>query len=76
MAGKRDKKTNTFVVHINRREHSTWQGDVIWAEENRREVFRSAMELIRLIDGALDWDRSEDGSEDSEQSEDGPEGSE
>ncbi len=54
MTGRREKKTNTFVVHINRRENSTWQGDVIWAEENRREVFRSTLELIRLIEGALD----------------------
>ena len=48
------KKSGTFVVHIKCCENATWQGDVTWAEENKKESFRSALELIRLIDGALD----------------------
>lgn len=34
-------------------ENSTWQGYVVWAETNQKEYFRSALELIFLIDGAL-----------------------
>ena len=48
------KKSGTFVVHIKCCENATWQGDVTWAEENKKESVRSALELIRLIDGALD----------------------
>lgn len=33
-------------------------GQVIWAEENRKEHFRSALELIKLIDSAMDEQRS------------------
>jgi len=44
----------TFVVHVKYRQHSTWQGEVVWAEKNKKKVFRSALELLKLIDGALD----------------------
>ena len=49
-----NQNAGPFVVHRKCCEHATWQGDVTWAEENRKESFRSALELIRLIDGALD----------------------
>ncbi len=44
----------TFVVHVKFRQHSTWQGEVVWAEKNKKCYFRSALELLKLIDGALD----------------------
>lgn len=53
------KKSGTFVVHIKCCENATWQGEVTWAEENKKENFRSALELIRLIDGALDMSEEE-----------------
>ena len=34
-------------------QRNTWQGRVIWAEENKILRFRSALELIRLMDEAL-----------------------
>ena len=46
-------KQGTFIVQVQYRQNSTWQGQVIWAEENRREHFRSALELMKLIDGAM-----------------------
>ena len=42
------------MVHIKCCENATWQGDVTWEEENRKESLSSDLELIRLIDGALD----------------------
>ena len=48
-----DKKRGTFVVKIEFCQHGTWQGQVIWAEENRSERFRSALELVRLMDEAM-----------------------
>lgn len=43
----------TFIVQIKYRQNATWQGQVVWAEQNRKEYFRSALELLRLIDGAM-----------------------
>ncbi|WP_022765852.1 hypothetical protein [Butyrivibrio sp. XPD2006] len=48
-----NKKKGTFVVKIEFCQHGTWQGQVIWAEENRTERFRSALELLRLMDEAM-----------------------
>ena len=49
-----EKKGNlgTFIVQVKYRQNSTWQGQVIWAEENKKVYFRSALELLRLIDDA------------------------
>lgn len=46
--------TETFIVKILNRQNSTWQGTVTWVEEHRTQNFRSALELIKLIDGVLD----------------------
>lgn len=43
----------TFIVQVKYRQNATWQGQVIWAEENKKTYFRSALELLRLIDDAL-----------------------
>lgn len=44
----------TFVVYVKYRQNSTWQGEVIWTEKKKKQHFRSALELLKLIDGALD----------------------
>ena len=44
----------TFVLKIMNRQNSTWQGTVTWVEENKTQNFRSALELLKLIDGALE----------------------
>ncbi len=44
----------TFVIHIKYRQNATWQGKVTWAERNKSCDFRSALELLKLIDSALD----------------------
>lgn len=46
---KRGEKT-TFVVEIKYRENATWQGNVEWVEGGKKQTFRSALELIKLID--------------------------
>lgn len=43
-------KKATFIVKIAFRQNSSWQGEVTWVDENKTEKFRSALELIRLID--------------------------
>ncbi len=57
---KEEKNKNTFIVKIDHQQNATWQGQVVWAEEERVERFRSALELIRLMDEAME--RSGQGS--------------
>lgn len=60
-----DKKSNrkgTFIVKILSSANSTWQGSVTWAEETKTEYFRSALELLKLIDGAINQYDIEGGS--------------
>lgn len=44
----------SFVVEVKSRENHTWQGTITWVEEKRKENFRSALELIRLMDSAIE----------------------
>ena len=50
----------TFVVQIQYRQHATWQGKVVWAEKDESRPFRSALELLKLIDSALDENEKEE----------------
>lgn len=43
----------TFNLRVRFRQNSSWQGTVYWLEGKRGEQFRSALELIRLMDSAL-----------------------
>ena len=44
----------TFVVHVKYRQNATWQGTVTWDDKNKQQNFRSALELIKLMDSAMD----------------------
>ena len=35
-------------------QNSTWQGSITWVEEQKTQNFRSALEMIKMIDGVLD----------------------
>jgi hypothetical protein len=48
-----ERNKGTFIVKVDYCQRNTWQGRVIWAEENKILRFRSALELIRLMDEAL-----------------------
>lgn len=43
----------TFVVNVQFRQNSTWQGSVVWVDKNKTKNFRSALELLKLMDEAL-----------------------
>ncbi|MBE5889536.1 MAG: hypothetical protein E7282_01055 [Lachnospiraceae bacterium] len=43
----------TFIIRVQHRQHSSWQGRVTWLDENKTVYFRSELELMKLIDGAL-----------------------
>jgi hypothetical protein len=44
----------TFVIHVMYRQNATWQGSVLWAESGQTQNFRSALELIKLMDSAME----------------------
>jgi hypothetical protein len=48
------KNKGTFVIQIQHRQHATWQGTVTWVDKDKSVNFRSALELLKLIDGSLD----------------------
>lgn len=43
----------SFVIEVKSQENHTWQGTIAWVEGKKKENFRSALELIRLIDSTL-----------------------
>ena len=48
------KKTETFIIKVMDQQNATWQGSVTWVDEQREQYFRSTLELLKLIDGALE----------------------
>jgi hypothetical protein len=53
----------SFIVNVLYQEHSTWQGTVTWVDENKTQTFRSALELLRLIDSTMDCETHMDWKE-------------
>lgn len=43
----------TFILHVQFRQNSTWQGKLIWLEAEQEESFCSVLELLKLLDSAL-----------------------
>lgn len=43
-----------FVVNIDNTEDGTWHGRITWLATNETVCFRSAFEMVHLIDSALD----------------------
>lgn len=43
----------TFVVQVQFRQNASWQGTISWTEEKKTRRFRSALEMLKLMDEAL-----------------------
>ena len=43
----------TFVIEIKCVQNQTWQGVVTWVQTQQKVSFRSALELIKLLDSAV-----------------------
>lgn len=50
----------TFTVEILNNQHNSWQGRIKWIEENKTEYFRSSLELLKLIDSAIQNQKKEE----------------
>lgn len=54
----------TFIVRVQHRQNSSWQGRITWLEEDQTISFRSVWEMVKLIESAMDTvSVSEDGEE-------------
>ena len=49
-----NNKTNSFVIMIKETRNDTWQGSIDWIEGKKKQYFRSALEMIKLIDSAVE----------------------
>ena len=44
----------SFIIRVQHRQNSSMQGRLTWVDKNKTVFFRSAWEMIRLIDSALE----------------------
>lgn len=43
----------TFIIRVQQRQNSTWQGRITWVEEDKTLHFRSLLEMIKLIESGI-----------------------
>ena len=43
----------TFEISVKFMQNSTWQGQIHWVDKNKKQNFRSALEMLKLMDEAL-----------------------
>ena len=46
-------KLATFIIRVQQRQNSNWQGRITWVEKGRTLRFITIMEMVRLIETAL-----------------------
>lgn len=54
-------KHTTFIIQIQYRQNATWQGTITWSEKKQVKQFRSTLELIKLMDEAVEEARDGEG---------------
>lgn len=52
-------KKATFVVQVQFRQNASWQGTITWNEKKKQQRFRSTLELIKLMNNALEEEEPE-----------------
>ena len=59
-----DRNKGTFIVKVMNTQNSTWQGSLTWVEEQKTQNFRSALEMIKMIDEVLEGKTETEGGND------------
>lgn len=49
----KDKSSSTFIVKVMNQQNDSWQGSVTWADTNETQYFRSALELLHMMNDAV-----------------------
>lgn len=47
-------KANTFIVNVRYRRNGTWQGTLSWMNGKKATEFRSALEMLRLMEETME----------------------
>lgn len=55
----KDDAKSTFLVHVMYRQNSSWQGKIEWVETGQKVNFRSSLELIKLLDQAINFNNDD-----------------
>lgn len=53
-SGQEEKTKATFILHLQFRENDSWQGTIKWVEKRETLKFRSALELMKIINSAFE----------------------
>lgn len=51
----------TFIIRVQHRQNSSWQGRITWMEKDKTVNFRSIWEMIKLVDSALNTVSEQEG---------------
>ena len=62
---KKHGELGSFTVRVQHRQNGSWQGRITWLEKGQTLHFRSAWELLKLIDSTEssaeeNWDRGDE----------------
>ena len=52
----------SFIVRVQHRQNSSWQGTLTWMERDKTVHFRSIWEMIKLVESALNENGSMENS--------------
>ncbi|MDF3004079.1 MAG: hypothetical protein K0S22_551 [Oscillospiraceae bacterium] len=50
------QSNDTFIIQIAYQQNDTWQGTLKWMNQGKEAHFRSTLELLHMIDSALNSD--------------------
>ena len=53
---KQSKKDKSFMIVIKDTQNASWQGTIEWLDQNKKQHFRSALEMIKLIYSSVEND--------------------
>lgn len=54
-----EKSADIFVVHVKFQQNATWQGNIKWTGNGKGENFRSALEMLKIMDAELNKTKPE-----------------
>ena len=47
------KMGDTFIIKVDHYQNGSWQGELVWANEQKSVRFRSTLEMLHLMDEAI-----------------------
>lgn len=47
-------KKQTFIIEVEEVQDGSWQGSIEWFQGKKKQSFRSVMELLSLMDSAVE----------------------